>query len=135
MRAVITAKYQSADPQTTTSERKQPAHVIVAIDPSRAGSLTLSTSNLVNGNSLFLYNHTQINRFWMTDVTLQISSFKDQFGTQTKQLMPLLRGTYRLRERFTIDADLGYQKIEFSGPQGSSTTTRFFTSAGGRWDF
>jgi hypothetical protein len=98
-------------------------------------SLTLSTSDLVNGNSLFFYNHTQVNSFWMMDVTLQISSFKDQFGARTKQLMPLLRGTYRLTERFSIDADIGYQKIDFNGPQTNSTTTRYFTSAGGRWDF
>ncbi len=100
-----------------------------------SGSLTLSTSDLVDGNSFFFYNHTQLNSFWMMDVTLQISSFKDQFGTRTKQLMPLLRGSYRFHERFTIDADLGYQNIDFSGPQRSSTTTRYFTSAGGRWDF
>jgi hypothetical protein len=100
-----------------------------------SGSLTLSTSDLVNGNSFFFYNHTQVNSFWMVDVTLQISSFKDQFDTRTKQVMPLLRGTYRFRERFTIDADLGYQNIDFSGSQRSSTTTRYFTSAGLRWDF
>jgi hypothetical protein len=66
---------------------------------------------------------------------LQISSFKDQFGTKTKQVMPLIRGSYRFQERFTIDADLGYQNIDFSGPQRSSSTTRYFTSAGLRWDF
>lgn len=98
-------------------------------------SLTLSTSDLVTGDTLFFYNHTLVNSFWMMDVTLQASSFKDQFGTRTRQLMPLVHGTYRLRERFSIDADIGYQKIDFNGPLRSADTTRYFTSFGLRWDF
>lgn len=100
-----------------------------------SGSLTLSTSSSVNGHSLFIYNHTQINSGWMIDTTLQLSNYKDQFGGTTIQAMPMLRGSYRFRERFTFDADCGYQKIDYSGAQSSSKNTRLFFSAGLRWDF
>ena len=100
-----------------------------------SGSLTYSTSGTVNGNSLFLYNHTPIAGDWLVDTTLQWSSFKDQLGGTTKQIMPLLRGSYRFKQQFTFDTSLGYQKINFSGPISSSDTTRLFYSLGLRWDF
>jgi hypothetical protein len=100
-----------------------------------SGSLTLSTSGTVNGQSIFLYNHTQISNLWTIDTTLQIASYKDQFGGKTTQTMPMVRGSYRFRDRFTFDADCGFQKINYSGPQSSNDTTRLFTSAGVRWDF
>lgn len=99
-----------------------------------SGSLTFSSGS-TNGRSVFFYNHTQINNFWMMDATLQLSSYNDQFGGTTKQIMPMLRGSYRFRERFTFDADGGYQKVNSSGPVSSSVTTRLFCSAGLRWDF
>lgn len=100
-----------------------------------SGSVTYSTSGSVNGRSMFLYNHTQFVSGWMMDTSLQLASYKDQFGGTTKQAMPMLRGAYRFKERFTLDADLGYQKIEYSGPQTNTKTTRLFCSAGLRWDF
>ncbi|MGE5758459.1 MAG: hypothetical protein ACM3W8_06305, partial [Sideroxydans sp.] len=100
-----------------------------------SGSVTFSTSGSVNGHSMFLYNHTQFVSGWMMDTSLQLASYKDQFGGTTKQTMPMLRGAYRFKERFTLDADLGYQKINYSGPQVTTATTRLFCSAGLRWDF
>lgn len=100
-----------------------------------SGSMTFSTSGSVNGQSVFFYNHTQINNFWTIDTTLQLASYKDQFGGKTTQTMPMVRGSYRFRDRFTFDADCGYQKINYSGPQSSNDTIRLFTSAGVRWDF
>jgi hypothetical protein len=89
----------------------------------------------VNGHSIFFYNHTPINSDWMADATLQLSSYKDQFGGTTTQTMPMLRGAYRFKERFTFDADCGYQIIDYSGMQMSTRTTRFFYSLGLRGDF
>lgn len=112
-----------------------------------SGSMTFSTSGSTNGYSIFFYNHTQIDNAWTIDTTLQMSSYKSQYidmtvpnspttlsGTTT-QIMPMVRGSYRFRDRFTFDADCGYQKINYSGPQSSNNTTRLFTSAGVRWDF
>ena len=100
-----------------------------------SGSLTFSTSGTVNGHSLFVYNHNQIESGWMMDTTLQLSSYKDQFGGTTTQFMPMLRGSNRFKERFTFDADGGFQKIDYNGPMSSTKTTRLFCSAGLRWDF
>jgi tetratricopeptide (TPR) repeat protein len=102
-----------------------------------SGSLTFSTSGSVNGHSIFFYNHTQISSLWMMDTTLQMSSYKDQFGGKTTQIMPMLRGSYRFRERLTFDADAGYQRINSSGGLSSidQTQTRLFFSTGLRWDF
>jgi hypothetical protein len=99
-----------------------------------SGSLTLSSSGTVNGHSLFLYNHNMV-RSWIVDVSMQLSSYKDQFGGKTTQFMPMLRGSYRFRERFTFDADCGYQNVKYDGPQMVNKTTRLFMSTGLRWDF
>jgi hypothetical protein len=100
-----------------------------------SGSLTLSSSGTVNGRSIFVYNHTQLNNFWMMDASLQWARFKDQLGGTTTQVMPMLRGSYRFRERFTFDADCGYQTTNYSGPQMTTKTQRLFMSGGLRWDF
>ncbi|ADE11105.1 hypothetical protein [Sideroxydans lithotrophicus] len=100
-----------------------------------SGSFTFSSSSYVNGNSIFLYNHTPVGSNWLVDTTLQWSSFKDQFGGATKQIMPLLRGSYRFKQQFTVDTSLGYQKLKFSGPISNSDTSRVFYSLGLRWDF
>jgi tetratricopeptide (TPR) repeat protein len=100
-----------------------------------SGSVTLSNGSSANGHSFFVYNHTQVTSMWMMDTTLQWSGYKDQFGGTTTQFMPMLRGSYRFKERFTFDADGGYQKINYSGPVSNTKTTRLFCSAGLRWDF
>ena len=100
-----------------------------------SGSVTLSSSGTVSGRTVFFYNHTQVNNGWMVDTTLQMSSFTDQFGGRTTQVMPMLRGSYRFRERFTFDTDLSYQKIDTNGSQVSTSISSLFCSAGLRWDF
>ena len=100
-----------------------------------SAGLTLSTSSSVNGRSLFLYNHTQTGFGLMIDTTLQTSYYKDQFDGKMTQIMPMVRGSYRFRESFTFDADGGYQRVDYSGPQTSSKTSRYFCSLGLRWDF
>ncbi len=100
-----------------------------------SGSVTYSTGGTAKGHSFFLYNHTQFVNGWMTDLSLAQSTYNDQYGGTTTQIMPMLRGTYRFKERFSIDGDLGYQKIDYNGPQTTTRTTRLFGSAGVRWDF
>jgi hypothetical protein len=100
-----------------------------------SGSVTLSTGTQANGHSIFFYNHTQFSSPWTADVTLSWSGYKDQFGGKSTQIMPMLRGSYRFRERFTFDADCGYQNTEYSGPQMTTKTQRLFMSGGLRWDF
>jgi hypothetical protein len=104
-----------------------------------SGSATFSTSSAASGRSVFFYNHTQFDRGWMMDVSLQLSSYKDQYGGETKRTSPMVRGAYRLREQLYFDMDCGYEKNDYSGHQNnqfiSSKTKRFSYSTGLRWDF
>jgi hypothetical protein len=100
-----------------------------------SGSITTSSSASVNGHSVFVYNHTPINSGLMMDITLQLAGYKDQFGGRTTQIMPMMRGSYRFKEQFTFDAECGYQRINYSGPQTSTDTSRIFFSLGIRFEF
>jgi len=100
-----------------------------------SGSITLSSGSQANGHSFFFFNHTQVSSLWMMDATFSWSGYKDQFGGKTTQIMPMLRGSYRFRERFTFDADCGYQNSTYDGPQMTTKTQRLFMSGGLRWDF
>jgi hypothetical protein len=100
-----------------------------------SGSVTITSGSQANGHSIFFFNHTQVNSLWTMDATLSWSGYKDQFGGKTTQIMPMLRGAYRYNDRFTFDADCGYQNAEYSGPQMTTKTQRLFMSGGLRWDF
>lgn len=101
-----------------------------------SGSITYSTGGNSKGHNYYLYNHNQfINNLMTMDISLQQSSYQDQYGGTTTQVMPMLRAAYRFKERFTVDGDCGYQKIKYDGPQTSTSTSRLFVSAGLRWDF
>jgi hypothetical protein len=71
----------------------------------------------------------------MVDTSFQLYRQTDQFGGVTTRTSPTLRGSYRMKEQFTFDMDMGYESTKSSGTQVSVKTSRFFTSAGVRWDF
>jgi len=100
-----------------------------------SGSISINTSSVVSGSSLFLYNHTQFESGWAMDTSLQMYRQKDQFGSYMRRNSPMVRGAYRLKEQFYFDADLGYEFTKFTGAQQISKTNRYFYSAGLRWDF
>lgn len=100
-----------------------------------SASTTFSTSSAVNGHSIFLYNHTGFQSGWMMDTSLQLYRQTDQFGGVTTRTSPMVRGSYRLKDQWTFDVDGGIESTKNSGAQVTSSTLRFFTSAGVRWDF
>lgn len=100
-----------------------------------SASTTLSTSGTVNGHSIFVYNHTQFKSGWMMDTSLQLYRQTDQFGGVTTRTSPMVRGSYRLKDQWTFDVDGGIESTKNSGAQVKTSTLRFFTSAGVRWDF
>jgi tetratricopeptide (TPR) repeat protein len=100
-----------------------------------SGSVTLSSSSAVSGNSIYLYNHIPLNSGWTMDTSLQLSRYKDQFGAITSRISPMLRGAYRLTGQLYFDADGGVDIIDYKGAQSTNKTTRYFTSIGLRWDF
>lgn len=100
-----------------------------------SASTTFSTSSAVNGHSIFFYNHTSFKSGWMMDTSMQLYRQTDQFGGVTTRTSPMVRGSYRLKDQWTFDVDGGIESTKNSGAQVTSSTLRFFTSAGVRWDF
>ncbi len=100
-----------------------------------SGSLTLNSSSAVNGYSIYLYNHTLLISGWTLDTSLQFYRHKDQFGGTTSRTSPMVRGAYRLKEQLYFDMDGGLEYTNYGGVQQTSKTTRYFYSAGLRWDF
>lgn len=100
-----------------------------------SANTSFTTGNLVSGRSVFFYNHLPFKNNWMMDTSLQLYSQTDQFGGTTKRTSPMLRGSYRIRDMITFDADAGYERANYNGPSQTVTTTRFFYSVGLRGDF
>ncbi len=100
-----------------------------------SASATFTSGTAVSSHSIFLYNHTQFNSGWAMDASLQLLSQTDQFGGVTKRTTPMVRGTYRIRDRLTFDVDGGVENGSFNGPQVQTNTSRYFYSAGLRLDF
>ena len=100
-----------------------------------SASTTFSTSSAVNGHSIFVYNHTGFKSGWMMDTSLQLYRQTDQFGGVVTRTSPMVRGSYRLKDQWTFDVDGGIESMKNSGATFKSTTLRYFTSAGVRWDF
>lgn len=98
-------------------------------------SATLNTSSLVKGNSIYLYNHVNHRSGWAIDSSMQIYSQTDQFSAKTTRLSPMVRGSYRIKDQFTVDVDGGVESTKYEGALVTTKTTRFFGSAGVRWDF
>jgi hypothetical protein len=101
-------------------------------------SATLNTSSNVKGNSFFVYNHTdmQYGQYsWGLDSSVQLYKQTDQFNAVTTRFSPTVRGTYRLKEQLTFDADLGFESTKSEGAQVTTKVLRIFGSAGLRWDF
>jgi hypothetical protein len=100
-----------------------------------SGSLAISSGASAKGNVLYLYNHRQFNSGWTLDTSFALSKYTDQFGGKLDRKSPMLRGGYRIGERFYVDVDGGIELIDYSGAQSTTKTTRYFYSAGLRWDF
>ncbi|MBU3904390.1 MAG: hypothetical protein KKG03_01025 [Gammaproteobacteria bacterium] len=98
-------------------------------------SATLNTSSTVKGNSFFVYNHMDMQYGWGLDSSVQLYKQTDQFNAVTTRFSPTVRGSYRLKEQLTFDADLGFESTKSEGAQVTTKILRVFGSAGLRWDF
>lgn len=98
-------------------------------------SAALNTSSTVKGNTLYVYNHVDVRGGWGLDSSLQLYKQTDQFNAVTTRISPMVRGTYRLGEQLTFDADFGLESTKNQGSQVTTKITRIFGSAGLRWDF
>lgn len=100
-----------------------------------SASTTLSYSGSVNGSSMYLANHTQYQSGWAMDSSMQLYRQTDQIGGVTTRWSPMVRGSYRIRDTLTFDADIGYENTKNVGTQVTNKMSRIFGSAGLRWDF
>jgi hypothetical protein len=100
-----------------------------------SASTTFSTSSTVSGHSIFLANHTQYQSGWAMDTSMQIYRQTDTVGGVTTRWSPMVRGSYRIRDTLSFDADAGYENTKNEGTQVTSKISRIFGSVGIRWDF
>ena len=101
-------------------------------------STTLSNGGNVTSTSFFVYNHMDMKYKqygWGLDTSLQFFKQTDQFNAVTTRFSPTVRASYRYHEQLTFDADLGFENTKNEGAQVTTTSLRFFGSAGVRWDF
>ncbi|MDD5471686.1 MAG: hypothetical protein PHP05_07205 [Sideroxydans sp.] len=97
--------------------------------------VNVNTSSNVRGNTFFVTNHMDLPRGWGLDSSVQLYKQTDQYNAVTTRFSPTVRGSYRLREQLTFDADLGLESTKNEGANVTTKTLRFFGSAGLRWDF
>lgn len=100
-----------------------------------SASTTFSTSSAVSGHSIFLANHTQYQSGWAMDTSMQIYRQTGTVGGVTTRWSPMVRGSYRIRDTLSFDADAGYENTKNEGTLVTSKISRIFGSAGIRWDF
>ncbi|MBU0622710.1 MAG: hypothetical protein KJ795_12800 [Gammaproteobacteria bacterium] len=100
-----------------------------------SASLSLSRNSLRDGRSLYLFSHQVFAQRWTLDASWQYYWQNDQVNGSLTRNSPMLRGSYQLRDRFSIDADAGLDFTSTSGATSSAKSVRKFFSAGLRWDF
>lgn len=98
-------------------------------------SASLNFSDVGNGNSIHAYNHMQFGNGWGLDSSVQLYRYVAQDSSVTTRFSPMVRGSYRLLERLTFDAEGGVESTKTDGIQVSTQTLRVFGSVGLRWDF
>ena len=100
-----------------------------------SASLSLSKSGVRDGRSLYLFNHSAFGGKWMVDTSWQLYWQDDDVGGKVTRNSPMVRTSYQLRDRFSVDADVGLDFTNTSGSTSSSKEIRKYFSAGLRWDF
>ncbi|MDX8399565.1 MAG: tetratricopeptide repeat protein, partial [Gallionellaceae bacterium] len=104
-------------------------------DITSMGASYITSSYVQNGQSVFVYNRTSWDRELYFDTSWNYYAQTDTYGGGMARNMPMVRVTYQVAQRMSLDADLGAELTTYSGPYQSSTNTRIFGSMGFRWDF
>jgi hypothetical protein len=99
-------------------------------------SLSYSTSRLVDGKSLLLYNRSFLRELWTLDSTLRLYRQTDSTGGKVRTTSPELKLGYQLRNNIALEGEAGidWTNTTPSAAPSSKTTRRYF-SFGFRWDF
>jgi hypothetical protein len=119
----------------TISGRVSGSDVISMRDTSMFG-LSYSTSRVVHGVSLLLYNRSFIRELWTLESTLRFYRQSDNTGGKVRATSPQLKLGYLLRNNLTLEAEGGIDWTNSSpGAAPATKTTRQYFSLGFRWDF
>ncbi|HEY5995073.1 MAG TPA: hypothetical protein VIU46_10805 [Gallionellaceae bacterium] len=86
----------------------------------------------------FLFgNHMDLQEKWALDTSLHFTHQGDTSGGTANDISPTARLTYRVRNNFSLDGQLGLDMTKFSNSvfQTTTTTYRYFASFGFQWNF
>ncbi len=82
-------------------------------------------------------NHMDLQEKWALDLTMHFTHQGDISGGTANDISPVVRLTYRVRNNFSLDGQLGLDMTKFSNSvfQTTTTTFRYFASFGFQLNF
>jgi hypothetical protein len=104
-------------------------------DITSMGTSLISSDYIQSGQSVFIYNRTSWDRELYFDASWNYYRQSDSYGVSMVRNMPMLRVSYQMLQKLSLDADMGFELMSSSGLYQSSVNKRIFGSLGLRWDF
>lgn len=99
-------------------------------------SLSLIKGDVSSGESFFVYSRAVPVEKWMLDASMQLYRMNFQTtNADMTRVMPMLRVSYQVKDRLSLDAEGGLEISHISDPNQSTDNKRQFYSLGFRWDF
>jgi hypothetical protein len=133
------AGYVAALPETglekTVSAQLMGSNLFSKADFSTFGVSIIKSDYVKIGETIFLSNRITFNPQFSLDSSWNYYQQADNYGGNLSRHMPMLHGTYQMRQNFSLDADLGYEMSTTTGPNQTSKNKRISASLGFRWNF
>jgi hypothetical protein len=131
--------YVNAVPETglekTLSAQLMGTNLFTKADFSTLGASIVTSDYVKNGETFYLSNRLTFNPQFSLDSSWNYYQQADNYGGNLSRHMPMVHGTYQMRQNFSMDADLGYELSTTTGPNQTSTNKRISASIGFRWNF
>jgi len=104
-------------------------------DITTMGASYITSDYVKNGQSMFIYNRTSLDRSLAFDTSWNYYNQVDNYGGSMARNVPMVRVAYQADQKLSFDADLGLEMTSSFGPYQTSKNRRIFSSVGFRWDF
>ncbi len=131
--------YMNATPETglekTVSAQLTGTNLFSNADFTTLGSSIVTSDYVKNGETIFISNRIMFNPQFSLDSSWNYYQQTDNYGGNLSRHMPMVHGTYQMRQNLSLDADLGYEMSTTTGPNQTSTNQRISASFGFRWNF
>ncbi len=131
----ILSAYPSSGLEKTVTAQLIGSNLYSDADITSFGGSYVTSGYVKDGQSLFVYNRTSVDRDLYFDSSWNLYRQTDNYGGSMVRNMPMLRAAYQIKQELSLDADIGFELTTSSGPYQTSTNTRTFGSLGFRWDF